>query len=338
MLDPAPVTQHLRSMYSSQLLIVAVNHFSVFEFLAEAPLSSEALREKLGLKKRPFMVLLPALLAMGFLKRQSDEKIAMTEQGQFLQKTKKPHLVDYVGLMGDDPGVLDLLEKLKQDGEKDKSEAVSYVKDEFSASPMDDPTIARQLTLALAGRAEYLAPLVAEKLPAQDGHFLDVAAGSGFFSFEYLKKNSKARATLIDRPAVLEVAKEFASSYETSVQERLTFLPGDMLEDELPKCDLLLAASLLHDWGEESCEHLTGKFANALDAGGEIWVHDAFLNDALDGPLAVCDYSAQLFCFTKGRCYSVKEHCDWFEAFGLELKEDRIPTLLDYALLSFRAK
>jgi hypothetical protein len=109
-----------------------------------------------------------------------------------------------------------------------------------------------------------------------------------------------------------------------------------MLEDALPEADLVLAASLFHDWPAPTCRILAQRFADALRPGGELWVHDAFLNDSLDGPLAVTDYSTQLFYFTKGRCYSRAEYRDWMRQAGLIPANGSPPTLMDYSLISAR--
>jgi hypothetical protein len=109
-----------------------------------------------------------------------------------------------------------------------------------------------------------------------------------------------------------------------------------MLEDELPRAEVLLAASLFHDWPAATCEQLARRFAAALAPGGELWAHDAFLNDALDGPLAVTDYSAQLFWVTKGRCYSRAEYREWFARAGLAALPGEPVTALDYSLISAR--
>jgi hypothetical protein len=143
----------------------------------------------------------------------------------------------------------------------------------------------------------------------------------------------------MDRPEVLKVAEEILEDFRTgkelkAVKDRVTFLPGDMLNDALPKADLVLAASVFHDWPEDVCEKLAMKFAQALNAGGELWVHDAFLDDAMDGPAAVTDYSAMLFLGTKGRCYSRKEYRNWFMNAGLVPSIENIPTLMDYGLIS----
>jgi hypothetical protein len=170
-----------------------------------------------------------------------------------------------------------------------------------------------------------------------------VAGGTGLFAYEWLLANPRATATVFDRPEVLKVAAEFLAEFAASgregaegVRARVTLLPGNMLEDELPRADLLLAASLFHDWPTETCERLARRFADALNAGGELWVHDAFLDDSLDGPLAVTDYSAQLFWVTKGRAYSRAEYRGWLKEAGLVPTGTSPATSLDYALISAR--
>lgn len=168
---------------------------------------------------------------------------------------------------------------------------------------------------------------------------LDIAGGTGYYTYEWLAANPASRATIFDRPEVLKVAKEILDEYcrseakATTLKERVTFMPGDMLTDEFPAADLLLAASVFHDWPTETCEMLAKKFAAALNPGGELWIHDAFLHDTLDGPLAVTDYSAMLFLGTKGRAYSRKEYHNWLSNAGLVCSPDNINTKMDYGLI-----
>jgi hypothetical protein len=341
LLDLAPITQHLRAMASSRLLVTAVHHIPVFEALQAGPLARAHLQERLGLQDRPAMVLFPALCAMGLLAFAEEGLLRLTPLGEYLTPARRPNLIGYTGLEKEDPGVLEMAERLRHDGPRDPSQGLSYVKDEAAPSPMDDPERARYFTLALAGRAEYLSPLVARHLPPSNGHLLDVAAGTGYYTYEWLLLHPQARATVFDRPAVLAVAQELLEAFCRSgrsgaerVAERVNFVPGDMLTDELPQADLILAASLFHDWPAETCQRLAHAFAGALEPGGQLWVHDSFLNDSLDGPLAVTDYSAVLFFATKGRCYSRQEYRDWFSAASLVPTAANIPTLLDYGLLS----
>jgi hypothetical protein len=342
-LDLAPITRHLRAMYGSRLLVTAVHHFGVFEMLQDGPLPLAVLQQRTGLAERPAMVLFPALCAMDLLGWESPGRLALTELGRYLAPATTPNLAGYAGLEKEDPGVLDLVQRLQHDGPADATEAIGYVKEGDAPSPMDHPEQARYLTLALAGRAQRLAPLVADRLPRRPGHLLDVAGGTGLFAYEWLLRNPEATATVMDRPRVLDVAREFLETLVRSgrpgagtVPGRVHFLAGDMLTDPLPEADLLLAASLFHDWPTPTCRLLARRFAAALRPGGELWAHDAFLDDTLDGPLAVTDYSAALFCGTKGRCYSRWEYRDWFTQAGLVPSPDTFPTQLEYALIAAR--
>jgi hypothetical protein len=270
-------------------------------------------------------------------------QLELTEAGGYLTLSNPLNLVGYNGLDKEDPGVLQMVEWLQNDGPADSTVGVSFVKDEEAPSPMDEPSLARYYTMALAGRARILSPIVATKMTKRPGVLLDVAGGTGYYSYEWLKANPGGNAILFDRPEVLKVAAECAADFckanpagtETLLQ-RLTFLPGDMLTDDLPAANFVLAGSVFHDWPVTTCRHLAQKFALALRAGGELWIHDSFLDDTLDGPIAVTDYSAMLFLGTKGRAYSRKEHLGWLTEAGLLPGAENFATAMDYGLISAR--
>ncbi len=338
---PGTHYRQLRAKAGSHLLVAAIHHLQVFDILAATPCNFYHLRKKTGLKPRPAMVLFPALAAMGLIAADGQGLFRLTELGRYLSVTEAGNVTGYTGLEKSDQGVLQMTACLKNDGPLDIQSGLSYVKDDTAPSPMDEPEAARFFTLALAGRARYLSPLVAASLPSHNGHLLDVAGGTGFYTYEWLLANPNASATLFDRPEVLKVAEELLIDFcgdnrqmYASIHSRLHFIAGDMLVDSLPPADLLLAASLFHDWPEDVCCSLAKKFAGALNPGGEIWIHDAFLADSFDGPLAVTDYSALLFLATKGRAYSRGENRNWLAAAGLQNKSLEIATLMDYGLIA----
>jgi hypothetical protein len=349
--DPATVLNSLRAAYQTRLLVAATHHLDVFGQFDDGPQSPETLRARLGLAERPAWVLFPALCAMGLLRRDpASGDFALTDAGLALTRRTQPNLLGYLEFSAEDPDVLEMAERLRFDGPRVRSEeGTAYVKEGERPSPMDNPETARLLTMRLAGRARMLGPLTARVLPravAGPGgakHLVDVAGGSGYYAYGWLLANPEGTATVFDRPAVLRVAEECLEAFceekgsqAAGLWDRVRFHPGDMLTDPLPAGDLLLAFSLLHDWPTETCRLLVRRFAEALNPGGELWVHDEFLEDSLDGPLHAALYSAQLFWVTEGRIYSREEHAAWIAAAGLRVTQTRDATALNYSLLSAR--
>ena len=112
--DPTPIFELYRGNLATELLTAAVAHFNIFGRLAARPRAPEALREELGLAKRPADVLLTALRAMGLLVADGQGQIDLTPLA-------REHLVPggafdvggYVGLSAESPGVVELVERLR---------------------------------------------------------------------------------------------------------------------------------------------------------------------------------------------------------------------------------
>ena len=217
------------------------------------------------------MVLFPALCAMGLTQFDKEGKLQISELGKFLTAEYPSNLIGYAGLEEQDPNVLQMTEWLKNDGPQNASDGFSYVKDKEAESPMDEPKTARFFTMALAGRARYLSPVVAAKITRREGRLLDIAGGTGYYTHEWLLANPTSHAVIFDRPEVLKVAAELLNEFcgqrgdeIKTLKDRVIFMPGDMLSDDLPKADIVLAASVFHDWPSETCQTLTSKFGSSF--------------------------------------------------------------------------
>jgi ubiquinone/menaquinone biosynthesis C-methylase UbiE len=215
---------------------------------------------------------------------------------------------------------------------KPEEAGTAFIYREGVASAMEKETEARRLTLALAGRARNVAPVLAERLPLAEARvLLDVGGGTGLYSVACLRKNSELRAIVWDRPEVLKVAAEMAATH--GVSDRLECRAGDMFADPVPAADVVLLSNVLHDWDVPQCQELIGRCAAVLPSGGRLLIHDVFLNDTMDGPLPIALYSAALFCMTEGRAYSAVEYRGWLSAAGLK-PQPLLPTLIHCAVLA----
>ena len=244
-LDPSPIFEVFRGNYGTELLTAAIADFKVFGKLAAGPLAGDALRRELGLAERPAVVLLTALRAFGLL--------TVDTQGRFdLTDLAREHLVpggmfdvsSYVGLTADHPGVRETVERLRTNqpasGKVDQPGA-AFIYRQGLESAMEKEASARRLTLALAGRAVNVAPVLAQRLPLPDARqLLDVGGGTGIYSIAWLQQHPRLRALVWDRPEVLKVAMEMAVTY--GVADRLQCVPGDMFHDPVPPgSDAILA-------------------------------------------------------------------------------------------------
>jgi 2-polyprenyl-3-methyl-5-hydroxy-6-metoxy-1,4-benzoquinol methylase len=312
-----------------------VTHLNVFGLLSERPSSREDLRDRLQLADRPAHVLVTALRAMGLLDVDARGRLTPSPvAAEHLGPGSPFDLSDYAGLAAASPGVLSMVERLRTNrpaGWDRPRAGTAFISRRGQPSAMEHPDLARLFTLALAGRSRSVAPIVAERLPVRNVRtILDVGGGTGLYSLALVRKHAGLRAIVIDRPEVLRVTEEIASQHGAA--DRIACLPGDMFVDRFPEAELILLSNVLHDWDVPECRRLIGRCAASLPPGGAVVIHDVFLRDELDGPLAVALHSAAIMSATEGRAYSARECAAWLGEAGLAV-EGPIPTLAHSGLL-----
>jgi hypothetical protein len=338
-LDPAPIFEACRGNYATELLCCAVAHLRLFPLLAESPLPEVELGARLKLAERPLIVLLTALRALGLITRDEQGRVALTQQARVHLLPESPHYVGaYVGLAAESAGVRAMLERLQTNqpaGTKPEEEGAAFIYREGLESAMEKEAAARRLTLALAGRAHNVAPVLATVYPLPGVRvLLDVGGGTGLYSLAYLERHPDLRAVVWDRPEVLKVASELAE--EAGLADRLTCMPGDMFRDPPPcSADAVLLSNVLHDWDVPECRALLRRCTDVLAPKGQLLIHEVFLTDALDGPLPLALYSAAIFSLTEGRLYSASEYRTWLSEAGLA-PVAVVPTLAHCGILASR--
>lgn len=334
--DPTPIFEIVRGSYATELLTAAVAHFNLFGKLSHQPMTVAELGQALGLAERPMTVMLTALRSFGLLTADANGRLHLTAlASEHLLPGAPLDVGDYVGLAANSPGVLEMVERLRTNRPASHAAGVAFIYREGVVSAMENEAAASHFTLALAGRAKNVAPVLAERVPLTGAKLLvDVGGGTGIYSIALLQKNPRLCAIVLDRPEVLKVAHEMAQAY--GVADRLECQAADMFRDPLPRdADVVLLSNILHDWDVADCRTLIGRAAGSLSRGGQLLIHDVFLNDALDGPLPIALYSAALFCLTEGRAYSAAEYRGWLIEAGLQ-PGPITPTLIHCGVLDGR--
>jgi SAM-dependent methyltransferase len=192
-----------------------------------------------------------------------------------------------------------------------------------SGEPLDkdepeEPDYRRQFTWAMHHRTLETAPTIAAQLPLKGVKtLLDLGGGPGTYAMAFLAKNPGLRATVCDRPAALEVAKEIAATHKAGA--RLSYLPLDLLKDDIPgRFDVIWYSNVLHIYSPEQNLEVFRRARAALADGGRLIIQDAFLHDR-EGlfPEEASLFAVSMLLFTEtGNTYSAADTTAWLKKAG----------------------
>jgi ubiquinone/menaquinone biosynthesis C-methylase UbiE len=144
------------------------------------------------------------------------------------------------------------------------------------------PEEARTFTTAQHAGSLAAARTLAARTPLPAGaRLLDVGGGSGAFSIAFCERNPDLRATVLDFPAVLDVAREIRDA--AALTGRITLLASDATTTAWPGGqDVVLLSYLLSALGDAEIDPVLAAAHASLRPGGLLLVHDFMLDD--DGP------------------------------------------------------
>ena len=182
----------------------------------------------------------------------------------------------------------------------------------------EEPDYRRQFTWAMHHRTMETAPQIAAQISLKGSKtLLDLGGGPGTYALAFLAKNPGLRATVCDRPAALEVAREIAATHKAG--PRLSYMPLDLLTEEIPgRFDVIWYSNVLHIYSPEQNQALFRRAKAALAPGGRFIIQDAFLHDR-EGlvPEEASLFAVAMLLFTEtGNTYSVAETTSWLKAAG----------------------
>ncbi|RMH07900.1 MAG: methyltransferase domain-containing protein [Nitrospirae bacterium] len=182
----------------------------------------------------------------------------------------------------------------------------------------EDPEYRRAFSWAMHQRAIEAARQVARQLDLRSVHsLLDVGGGPGTYALAFLAKNPALVATVWDRPAALEVAKELAASVRHGT--RLSLCAGDFFHDPVPgRYDVMWLSNVVHIYSPEENMKLLRKLRRALNPGGRLVIQDTFLQDPQGlRPLETNLFAVTMLLFTEtGNTYHLRDVHHWVRRAG----------------------
>jgi SAM-dependent methyltransferase len=149
---------------------------------------------------------------------------------------------------------------------------------------------------------------------------LDLGCGAGVYARAFLARDPGARALLVDRADVLELAPAVLGP----LAARAALVEADLLQGPLPPARTALLANVLHLFGPEDAGRLLARAAAAVGAGGRVVVKDLRLDDDRRGPAAGVLFSLNLAYFTEaGRVHTTGALLRLLAEAGLVLLRER---------------
>jgi ubiquinone/menaquinone biosynthesis C-methylase UbiE len=225
----------------------------------------------------------------------------------YLQKNSKEFRGDYLELM--------------QRQWKEWSRLTEVV---TSGVPVDSdepetPEYRRSFSWAMHHRSQEPAQQVAKQITLKSARsFLDLGGGPGTYALAFIQNNPHLQATVMDRPAALEVAQTLAK--QASVESRLSLQSGNFITDKITGTyDIVWYSNVLHIYSPSENLKVFRKIKRTLNPGGRLIIQDTFLQDHQGlRPLETNLFAVTMLLYTDtGNTYPLKDVRSWLHKAGL---------------------
>ena len=144
---------------------------------------------------------------------------------------------------------------------------------------------------------------------------LDVGGGWGHFARALCDKKPGLRATVLDRPEVVEQARD--EIVQSHVDGMIEFLAGDYLETDYGSSyDLVLFANVLHQETADRAAEMVDRGARALAPRGRVVVVDFAIDDQQRGHVLGTLFAINMRSF--GHTWNEPTIREWMTSAGLE--------------------
>jgi acetylserotonin N-methyltransferase len=330
--DPASLYRGRDGLYAEDMFIAALNGFDFFTWLDAHPSAIDEIARHFGFHPRPVDVMTTLFVARGLLERDGGILRLTAKAREHLVASSPWFLGPYFPRITDRPIALDLIEILRSD------RPANYASRKNEADwhkAMETERVAEEFTAMMDCRGRLLAQALAKQLDlGARRRLLDVAGGSGIYACALAAQFPELTGSVFEKPPVDRIAQRAID--KRGYGSRVSVVAGDMLNDDLPRgYDVHLWSNVLHDWDVPIVIQLLRASAAALPAGGEIVIHDAFLDADKTGPEAIAGYSVLLMHVTQGRCFSVREMASWLLETGFS-EPHEVPSAIGRSALVAR--
>jgi len=145
---------------------------------------------------------------------------------------------------------------------------------------------------------------------------LDIGGGSAAFSMEFIKRNPRMKAIVLDLPHVIPLTKKYVE--QEGLKDNFDFIEGNYLTTPFGNgYDLILLSAIVHINNFDQNKILVKKCADALNKNGMLIINDYVMNEDRTGPYAGTLFSLNMLSGTSsGDTYTENEMKEWLTTSG----------------------
>lgn len=274
-------------------VIIAAAELDLFTLLQRRPMSAASLAKRTNGDLRALVILLDVLTAMGFLKRSGDRDpiySVPTAAAAVLAEGGSGCMLGMVRHLGNCLRRWSELAHVVQCGKPARRRA------SIRGASEDLTAFIRAMHEISAPMAD---PLVGTLGKVNFTHLLDLGGASGTWTIAFLKRNPSARATIMDQPDVIPLAKQ--RMRRAGLSKRVQFCAGDFMRGALPRgADLAWVSAIVHQNSRTQNRRLFAKVFKALVPGGRIMIRDIVMNPSRTSPEAGAFFAVNMLVNTPG--------------------------------------
>ena len=249
-----------RGYQLSQALYVAAK-LGVADELDPQALAVEAIADAVGARAAPLRRVLRALVAAGVFCELEDGRFASNDAAAALRTGAPGGTRDVVINFGEEMyrSFGELLHTVRT-GETAFDSVYGVPLFEYYAAHPDTEAsaAARMLARTLPAAREF----AASELLRGARTVIDVGGGTGTLLAEVLRRHPETAGVLVERPGMLELAREYLSAQ--GVADRCELHLGDFFAAVPAGGDVYVLKSILHDWDDERCVAILEKCRAAM--------------------------------------------------------------------------
>jgi len=271
-------------------ILLSGAELNLFTILTPAPLSAREVADKIGADLRALTILLDALAALRLLVKRGKTYQCVPSVSPFLSADASDSVL---------PVVLHMANLWLRWSNLTSVVEGSHVPDKEPVSSQDVNALRAFIGAMDVMAGDLARRVVAAVHPGSSRALLDVGGASGTYTSAFLQAVPEMKATLFDKPEVIEIARQRLG--KVGILDRVTLIPGDFYRDELPRGhDLAFVSAIIHQNSPEQNLNLFIKVFRSLSPGGRIVIRDHVMEPDRTRPRDGAIFAVNMLLSTSG--------------------------------------